>query len=274
MNSSLETWRFINSGFLDGATNMAIDLALARCMFSTSHYPILRIYGWNPPAISLGYHQKLNDIDVPKCMRDGIDVVYRPTGGRAILHAEELTYAVILPKSSRYYFNEISKVYEIISLCLTSALNQLNLNVKFERAQMTPANFSRGELSTMCYASTIQHEISHEGKKLVGSAQRRFDNVVLQHGSILIGNKHLDLVNYLSNGEPQRHNRIRDFLQSKTICLNDINQTDVSFSTLTGVIKNGFENELDIKFLDTELTKRELETVREIARQEIQKTIS
>ena len=274
MNGTRETWRFINSGYLDGATNMAIDVALARCMFSTSHYPILRIYGWNPPAISLGYHQKLEDIDLPKCERDGIDVVYRPTGGRAILHADELTYSVILPKSSRYYFKEISKVYEVISLCLTSALKQLNLNVKFERARVTPANFSRGELSTMCYASTIQHEISYEGKKLVGSAQRRFDHVVLQHGSILIGPKHLDLVNYLVNGEPQRQTRIRDFLKSKTVCLNDINNTPVSFSTLSGVIKTGFENELDIKFLDTELTQRELETVRSISVRETQKTIS
>ncbi len=274
MNSSLETWRFINSGYLDGATNMAIDLALARCMLSNSHYPILRIYGWNPPAISLGYHQKMHDIDVPKCQRDGIDVVYRPTGGRAILHADELTYAVILPKSSRYYFKEISKVYEIISLCLTSALHQLNLNVRFERARFTPGNFSRDELSTMCYASTIQHEISYEGKKLVGSAQRRFDNVVLQHGSILIGHKHLDLVKYLVNGDPQRKNRIRDFLQSKTVCLNDINHSTVSFSQLANVIKTGFENELDIKFLDTELTRRELETVSAISGQETQQTIS
>jgi len=274
LNSSLETWRFINSGYLDGTTNMSIDLALARCMLSNSHYPILRIYGWNPPAISLGYHQKMRDIDLQKCQRDGIDVVYRPTGGRAILHANELTYAVILPKSSRYYHKEISKVYEIISLCLISALKQLNVNVNFERARNTPMNFSRGELSTICYASTIQHEISYNGKKLVGSAQRRFDNVVLQHGSILIGNKHLDLVNYLVNGDTQRCNRVKDFLKSKTICLNDINHTTVTFSELANAIKTGFENELDIKFLETELTRRELETVRVISEQDMQGTYS
>lgn len=274
MNSSLETWRFINSGYLDGATNMAIDLALARCMLSNSHYPILRVYGWNPPAISLGYHQKTDDIDVAKCRSDGIDVVFRPTGGRAILHAEELTYAVILPKSSRYYFKEIGKVYEMISLCLTSALHQLNLQVKFERARFTPGNFSRGELSAMCYASTVQHEISYKGKKLVGSAQRRFDHVVLQHGSILIGHKHLDLVKYLVNGNLQRRDQIRDFLQSKTICLNDISHSNIAFSQLANVIKTGFENELDIKFLDTELTKRELETVQAVAGREIREFIS
>ena len=260
-----ETWRFINSGYLDGATNMAIDVALAQCMTSESRYPVLRIYGWDPPAISLGYHQNTDDIDLERCKKDNVDVVVRPTGGRAILHADELTYAVVIPQYSRYYDPQVSRVYGIISQCLVEGLNQLEYPVEFERAAFTPRDFNRGELSTMCYASTVQHEISHQGRKLVGSAQRRLNGVVLQHGSVLIGRKHLDITDYLTKQDEKGRERVKSFMMKKTTCLKDIkNSNGTTFRDLTLAIKNGFEKRLDVKFLETELTPRELACVRDL----------
>jgi len=257
----LETWRYINTGPLDGATNMAIDMALAQCMTLNGHYPVLRVYGWNPPAVSLGYHQKLLDINKDLCRQDGIDVVFRPTGGRAILHGDELTYAVILPKSGYFAGADIHKIYELISRCLISALNSLDFKVSFDRAEATPHDFSRGELSTLCYAAAIRYEICYQKKKLVGSAQRQFENAILQHGSILIGPYHLELTRYLAQNDAERRRQIREFLENKTVCLNDISNHPVTFSELAVAVKNGFSRELDIKFLDTELTERELEKV-------------
>ncbi len=225
----------------------------------------MRLYGWTPHAISLGYHQRKEEIDLELCREKGIDIVSRPTGGRAILHADELTYSVIMPESSQYYEKEISKVYEEISQCLVAGLNMLNFPVEFERAVQTPKDFSKGELSSMCYASTVQHEISYQGKKLVGSAQRRLNGVVLQHGSILIGNDHLDIANYLSGKSSEAKEKIKSFMMKKTICLNDLsNGNTVSYSDLAAAIKSGFEEKLYIKFLETELTPREVKTVEKI----------
>ncbi len=260
----METWRYINTGLLDGATNMAIDRALANCMALNGHYPVLRVYGWNPPAISLGYHQKPAEINSELCRKDGVDIVVRPTGGRAILHGEELTYSVILPKNGPFARLDIHQVYELISRCLISALNTLEFPVTFNRAEVTPNDFMRGELSALCYAAAIRYEICYQKKKLVGSAQRQFENAILQHGSILIGSYHLQLTKYLAVANKERRQQIREFLENKTICLNDIGKTPVSFAELAAAVKKGFCKELDVKFLETELTERELEQVNTI----------
>jgi len=261
---TVERWRLIDSGSLPGHLNMAIDMALAKFTSSGNSFPTVRFYGWSPAAISLGFHQSSKEIDTELCEKDGVDVVIRPTGGRAILHAEELTYAVSLPANSRYYDKDIMTVYERLSRCLVSGLNQLNIPVTFEKADKTPKNFSRGELSSLCYASSIQHEIGYNGKKLVGSAQRRFDGAALQHGSILIGRRHLDLPNYLAQKTIERKKAMRRYMEANTICLNDLSSIPVSYSDVAEAIKNGFEEELDIEFFVDELSGDEMAKAREL----------
>lgn len=256
---TVERWRLIDSGALPGHLNMAIDVVLAKSVI-----PTLRLYGWNPPAISLGFHQSAKEIDTELCEKDGIDVVVRPTGGRAILHADELTYAVILPANSKYYHKDIMTVYEKLSRCLVSGLKHLHIPVAFERADKTPENFARGELSSLCYASSIQHEIGYNGKKLVGSAQRRFENAALQHGSILIGQRHLDLPNYLANKKIERKKAMRRYMESNTICLNDLSRTPVSYSDVSEAIRHGFEKELEIEFFIDKLNDDELAKAEEL----------
>ncbi len=256
---TVERWRLIDSGALPGHLNMATDVALAKAAL-----PTVRLYGWNPAAISLGFHQSAKEIDTELCEKDGIDVVIRPTGGRAILHAEELTYAVVLPASSRYYHKDIMAVYEKLSRCLVCGLKMLNIPVAFERAEKTPKDFARGELSSLCYASSIQHEISHNGKKLVGSAQRRFEGAALQHGSILIGRQHLDLPNYLANITTERKRTMRRYMETNTICLNDLSGIHVSYSDLAVAIRQGFEEELAVEFFVDDLSRDEIANVEEL----------
>jgi lipoate-protein ligase A len=271
----IEHWRFINSGNLPGSRNMALDTALARLAGDGkaqpvgggmarptdggAAQPILRLYGWRPPAISLGFHQSPDDLDLEKCKNDGLDVVMRPTGGRAILHAEELTYAVILPESSRFFQPDIMSVYRLLSRCLVAGLEKVDVDVRFERAPAIPGKFARGELSTMCYASSVQYEIGFAGKKLVGSAQRRFERSVLQHGSILIGRRHLDITRYLSEKKTARPDALRGYLESHTICLNDICKKPVSYDQLVPAVRRGFEEQLGIAFTDSDVTGRESE---------------
>jgi len=253
-----EQWRFIDSGALDGRTNMAIDEALAKHIGRTQGAPVLRVYAWQPPAVSLGFHQSFDDIRTDLCQRDGIDVVMRPTGGRAVLHADELTYAVIIPENSLHYKQEISALYEVLSRGILKALEYLDIHVRFERSATTPKNFARGELSALCYASSVQHEIGFQGKKLVGSAQRRFEGAALQHGSVLIGPKHLDLADYLSRGDHKWRQAVKRYMASHTTCLNDLRGHPVAYRELAAAMKKGFAAALNITFVDDQLSAREL----------------
>ena len=232
---------------------MAVDRLLA-----DSGQPCLRVYGWNPPAISLGYHQPLDEVDFDKCQQDTIDVVLRPTGGRAVLHARELTYAVVLPQSSPFYDTRVLPVYETISKAIIASLQRLDLPVEWEPSQKTMKNLSKGALASICYASTVQYEIGYQGKKLVGSAQRRIGGAVLQHGSMLIGDKHLDLPFYLKRGDEHYKKMIREVMLKHTICLDQISHTKVSYDQLAMALRQGFAKSLDIEFYDQPLTAEEL----------------
>lgn len=253
----MERWRVIDSGALSGAQNMAIDEAIAAYNTQMDALPTLRLYAWKPCAISLGFHQSLEDIHLDRCRNDGIQVVVRPTGGRAVLHAEELTYAVVIPKSSVFYHDKILTVYETISRALLEAFHRLNISADFERAGRTPNNFSRGELSSLCYASSVQHEIGVGGRKLVGSAQRRIDGVILQHGSILIGPKHLDLTYYLDQGDDKWRAAVRRYMERHTVCLNELSTKPVHYASLADAIQRGFESQLGIRLEPASLTEWE-----------------
>lgn len=246
-----EKWRFIDSGPADGFDNMAVDLALARCH---AGMPVLRLYSWKPPAISLGFHQRLSDLDLDKCRRAGIDVVYRPTGGRAVLHADEVTYAIILGAGSTLFHERILPVYERISQGILAGLARLDVPLDFERAPRLEQAPGAGDLASLCFASSVQYEIGHDGKKMIGSAQRRFDDVVLQHGSILLGREHLQLVDYLA---APASTAARRFMQDKTISLNEISPRPLDYATVAAALQAGFAGHWGIDFVASELTAAE-----------------
>lgn len=236
---------------------MALDMAMTEAAACGAVPPTLRLYQWCPWAISLGYHQSGQDIDVQRCRADHIDVVLRPTGGRAILHANEITYAVALPPSSRYFSDDVLSVYEIISRALIRALESLGLHVDFERAKKAPQDLTRGDLSTLCYASSVQYEISIAGRKLVGSAQRRIHGSALQHGSILIGAEHLHITKYLSAKSESWRDRVRHYMQKNTISLNQVSDLNINYNLLASALKSGFQQALGIRFVEQEITPSE-----------------
>ena len=264
MNSSRETWRFIDSGPQNGAMNMALDMAMTQAAVDETSFPTLRVYGWRPPAISLGYHQNEKDVDLTRCREDNIDVVLRPTGGRAILHFNELTYSVVIPPSSVHFAPDIQSVYALISRGLVAALRQLEVNVEFDRAEKTPKDFNKGELSTLCYASSVKYEINIGRKKLVGSAQRRINGGVLQHGSILIGSEHLMIAKYLTAKNEQWRKRVVEYMQRNTISLNQVSENPIEYAHLAAAVKSGFQKELGLLFIEDDLSETELDHARRI----------
>jgi len=264
----MEQWRFIDSGAGDGQTNMATDSAMARLAGDLPYAATLRVYGWHPPTISLGYHQSLDDLELDQCRRDGIEVVYRPTGGRAVLHSEELTYAVVVGPGSYLFGLDIMTLYERLSHAILDALNRLRISALFDRSQRTPQNFSRGELSSLCYASAIQHEIGVDGKKLVGSAQRRFEHAVLQHGSILLGPHHSQLARYLRQGDETWRKAVQRYMEQHTVTLNALRTPPVGYEELATALQTGFAGVLAIALTAAPLTSGEIACVEELRQQQ------
>lgn len=250
-------WRFIDSGFQSGDLNMAMDVAITSAVARNKVLPTVRIYRWQPACISLGFHQKTSDIVLQRCKQDGIDVVLRPTGGRAILHAEELTYAIMIPPQSEFFYPDIPRMYELISNCLIRALQNLAIPVKFDRAEKAKSGFNRSELSTLCYASSVMYEIGVGNRKVIGSAQRRMQNAVLQHGSILLGPRHLDIIHYLSQGDDEWRARVRNYMQRHTAFLNEFSDSHIDYTILGRQIRDGFAEELQVEFVEQELTDNE-----------------
>jgi len=263
----MELWRLLDSGPANGFRNMAVDVAMAQLAADQPFAATLRLYGWQPAAVSLGYHQPLHDIDLEACQRDHLDVVYRPTGGRAVLHSDELTYAVVLGPSSRLFKAEIMTVYEQLSQAILAGLALLQISAQFDRSERALKNFSRGELSGLCYASANRHEIGVEGKKMIGSAQRRMDQAVLQHGSILIGPQHCDLAFYLANRADDRRQAVHRYMKEHTVCLNEISPRPITYTEFSAALAEGFRRTLDLEWIKTPLTAVEEERAQELERQ-------
>jgi lipoate-protein ligase A len=185
MAYSKARWRLLNTGEADGATNMAIDEAILRAVARRLAPPTLRLYAWQPPCLSLGQAQSFGDIDWGACIAQGYAVVRRPTGGRAILHTDELTYSVIAPEDEPRVEGGIVESYRRLSEGLLEGLRLLGapgIESHHPEAERTPANNS--SFGPVCFEAPSTYEITVAGKKLIGSAQMRRGGVMLQHGTL------------------------------------------------------------------------------------------
>lgn len=162
-----------------GATNMGVDEALANLCRDRA---ILRFYAWEAPTLSIGYFQRTEEINREACQQAALCLVRRPTGGRAVLHQQDLTYSLILPLRSPWTQLSIAESYRRINMCFRRGLETLGLAASVGVAPSHTA----GALSPFCFSTVARHEVLVGGKKVVGSAQRRFAGGLLQQGSILL----------------------------------------------------------------------------------------
>lgn len=240
-------WDVILSGENTGKFNMDFDLELAKSFIQN---PILRLYRWKPYCISLGANQRIDEVNISKALTDNIDVVKRPTGGRAILHSEELTYSVVFPLdlnySARAIYNEINLALRKGLIFYDPLLSQLEL----EHNQVDFKNFYKEDKSAICFAVSSKSEINFKNKKLVGSAQRKIGKVVLQHGSILCGDYHLRITEYL-NFDDEKKREIKNEIAETTIDLRSILKKEINYEYLSECLIQGFKKhfnaDVDIK---------------------------
>lgn len=178
-------WRLLVTEATDGATNMAIDEALWRSRQAGEAAPTLRFFAWDPPTLSLGYGQALDEaVSVEAARRLGVGVVRRPTGGSAIYHdgpQRELTYTVVATNADLGVTTDLLQAYRWIARALARGLRALGVPV-----EIVAVPRGRGAAPAFCFARTGRYEIELDGKKLVGSAQRRRGACFLQHGSVLL----------------------------------------------------------------------------------------
>jgi len=237
--------RFIDTGFNDAFTNMAIDEAL----LINSEIPILRVYGWNPKAISIGYNQDINkEINLDDCNKLNINIVRRITGGKAVFHDCELTYSFILPENTNLLPFEVNESYKIIANALLIALKKIGIKAEVKRV---PERIT----TSICFNSSNWYELLVNNKKISGSAQRRMDGKVLQHGSLLIDfdyNKNNSIFN--SNNT---FDTIENLKKRITSLKNELNKV-IDYNELSSAMKLGFKENFDFEMVDDSLTEEEV----------------
>ncbi len=222
---------------------MQTDHFLAREMYRNLDKPLLRFYAWTPFCISLGYHQNALDIDQDLCQKRGIDLVYRPTGGKAILHATELTYSVIYP----YTGMDVTTIYRLIHLPFVKALQNLGIPAEFKSVQPDLRKAYKTDQAKLCFANSAKYEVEIAGKKLIGSAQRIYKKAILQHGSVLLGSEHESIVEFLKMNTRSKQ-MMKNYIKSHTTNIWQYKK-EIQASDLSNLIKKHFSKSFSIKFI-------------------------
>jgi lipoate-protein ligase A len=188
IKNTIQAWRLIDGGPLSGAENMALDEKLLDQASRGEVMAVLRLYSWAPPAVSLGrFQDEESAVKADACRRLGFDIVRRITGGRAVLHNHELTYSVVSRTDNPLFPQNVLGTYKVIAGGLIAGLKNLGI-----RAEMVSRSGRHADLvekkakAPSCFSSPSWYEILVNGKKIIGSAQRRVSGAFLQHGSILM----------------------------------------------------------------------------------------
>jgi len=212
---TLSDWRLLRTPPASGAWNMAVDEAILEAVYNRSCLPTLRLYAWDPPCLSLGYAQPIADVDRSNLQLLGWHLVRRPTGGRAILHTDELTYSVMAPPDEPRLAGGVLESYSRLAQAILLALQRLGLPAQASLKYDTPASSKMP--NPVCFEVPSNYEITVGGKKLVGSAQARRRDGILQHGALPLQGDLTRIVSGLTfPDELNRQNAARRLLERAT----------------------------------------------------------
>src|SRR3989338_978760 len=239
--------RFIDTGFNNAFMNMAIDEAIL-------HYcniPVLRVYAWKPSALSIGYNQGLNEINLEKCKEFDIDIVRRITGGKAIFHDKEITYSFIFPEDLNLLPKEINESYREIANALVLALKKFGIEAEIKK---TPERIK----TSICFNSSNWYELLVNGKKISGSAQRRIHGKVLQHGSILTDFDYEKNASLFNSNNSDIINNLDNLKTRIASIKNESKNIKISYGYLAKAIKAGFKENFKLSMVKSSLSSGEI----------------
>ncbi len=243
--------RFIDTGENNGAMNMAIDEALLTLEKEKELPPALRVYRFVPPTLSIGYFQSMNrEVDVERCKEKGYDFVRRPTGGRAVLHDKELTYSVTIAYPHRILEMNLLDSFHYICRGIIRAIELLGGKAYFSSREDNEIS------SPSCFAAPTFSDILINGKKVVGSAQMRNSNGLLQHGSILY-RVNVDDIFDCFNMDAEKKKKLAKLASKKISSLSDEIGREITFDMIKDTLKKGMAEVLGEELVETELSEEE-----------------
>ncbi len=239
-------WRLIESGKNPASWNMAVDSAVVESVSKGKSLPTLRLYGWNPSAISIGYFQKLFDeVDVNKCEKNGVDVVRRITGGGAVFHEAEATYSLVIPQSDPLIpGDDIIGCFRRICGGIIRGLDTLGVSASFE-----PIN-----------------DVVAGEKKVSGNAQIRRKGCVLQHGTILLNVDVKRMFSLLTVSDEKIRDKMISRVEDRVTSVSDVLGRTVGFDEMIDALRTGFSSEFEVDLHKGSLSdaeKQNLEVFRE-----------
>jgi lipoate-protein ligase A len=249
-------WRFVEHLGFPGAFHMAVDEMLLDRVGSGQSPPTFRAYTWTPPAISLGRSQRQGlRLDSKKCSRAGVDVVVRPSGGRAVLHGDDVTYSAVFPADGILGAGGIGATYKRLAGLLLRALRSLGIEADLARSRASDET----QAALPCFTAAARNEILVEGRKLIGSAQRRTRSAVLQHGAILVRGNQAALASLVADEEAARG--LRRSLAGRTVTVEEILGRPVSSAEVAGALKKAAGEVLDWEITCGELSQEERQAI-------------
>lgn len=258
-------WRLLITPPARGAWNMALDESILEHIGRNEAMPTLRLYAWEPACLSLGHAQPFADIDMRRLKQRGWEVVRRATGGRAILHTDELTYSVIAPNDEPRVEGSVLESYNRLAQALLFAVQSLEIPVEMKEhvgstSSMAPSN-------PVCFEVPSSYEITVDGKKLIGSAQARKKEGVLQHGSLpLTGDLTRICQALVFENESARENASKRLLERATTVESALGRA-VNWEEAAQAFIHAFEAQLGLSLQRGGLSESESRRTNELVRE-------
>jgi lipoate-protein ligase A len=271
MNFAKTAWRLIRTTEGSGAWNMALDEAILEASGCGDVPPTLRLYLWQPPCLSLGIAQSINDVDLEMLSSLKWELVRRPTGGRAILHTDEITYSVSGPQSDPRLAGGVLESYRILAQAILYGLHRLGMTAEavdkvdhFPRdSSLSQVDLSNSTASVsenpVCFEVPSRYEITVRGKKLVGSAQARRKEGVLQHGTLPLCGDLTRIINVLHFTTQEEMTEAKQRLLDRATTVEKILGYPISWEKAAAEIEEGFKEALNLELHAVELTQAEID---------------
>lgn len=257
---NLRQWRLTYNYAALGACNMSRDEAILAAVSSGAAPPTLRLYGWQPPCLSLGYGQRSRDADTEHLAKYGWEIVRRPTGGSAILHADELTYSLALPIDHPLARGSVVESYERISAALLLALKRLGAHVEADHAG-TESKLP----NPVCFVTPSHYEITVGARKLVGSAQVRRQRGILQHGTLPLTGDITRICDALAYPDEAARDAAKAQVRASATTLEAVLGRVVDWQTAAETVAQGFAEAFNVVFQHADLTPAELSHAAELS---------
>jgi len=259
----MNTWRLLITPPARGAWNMALDESILEHIGRGESIPTLRLYSWDPACLSLGHAQPFADVDVERLQQRGWEVVRRLTGGRAILHTDELTYSVIAPNEEPRVLGSVLESYNRLAQALLLAVKELDLPVEMKEGKAENGTTP----NPVCFEVPSTYEITVNGKKLIGSAQARKREGVLQHGSLPLTGDLARICQALKfENEPARESASQRLL-ARAATVESALGREVSWETAARAFIHAFEAQLGLSLQRGELSPSESRRTDELVKE-------